>query len=178
MSGATLGMSKTYNANSLIQKTAVLSSVGLIQEAIDVLDVPTVNIIADFGSSQGINSIYAMKAIIDYLRKIKKSVIEPLVIHNDLPTNDWTSLFQLLMEDNSYNGVASGRSFYEQCLPSNTISIGYSSTSIHWLSKKPCNISNHCYAAFAEDTKELEAFKQQSYLDYSSFLRHRSSELV
>jgi hypothetical protein len=89
---------------------------------------------------QGSNSISAMKTIIEYFREIKKIVKQPLVIHNDLPTNDWTSLFQLVNKDNSYNGVAIGRSFYEQCLPNNSLSICYSSSSLHWLSNKPCNI--------------------------------------
>ncbi len=119
-----------------------------------------------------------MKTIIDYLRKTKKLAKEPLIVHNDLPTNDWASLFQLLTEDSSYNGVASGRTFYEQCLPSNSLSIGHSSTALHWLSKKPCNLSNHCYIGFDEDLKEYQAFKELAYLDYSQFLRHRSCELV
>jgi hypothetical protein len=140
MTGGTLGMSKAYNSSSVLQKTAVQLSVKFIREGINALDGISVDIIADFGSSQGSNSISAMKTIINYLRETKKIVKQPLVIHNDLPTNDWTSLFHLLNKDKSYNGVASGRSFYEQCLPSNSLSIGYSSSSLHWLSNKPCNI--------------------------------------
>jgi hypothetical protein len=178
MSGATTGMSNNYNSNSSMQKFVVQSSIKFIEEAIDVLDVDSVDIIADFGCSQGLNSIYAMKAIINYLKKTNKYVKEPFIFHNDLPTNDWRTLFQLLIEDNSYKGVASGRSFYEQCLPNNSLQIGYSSTSIHWLSKKPCNLSNHCYIGLSQDFKEREAFKYQAYLDYCQFLQHRSRELV
>ena len=64
-SGATLGMSKTYNSNSLPQKDTIQYSIDFIQEAIDVLDVPSVNIIADFGSSQGRNSISLPKMQLD-----------------------------------------------------------------------------------------------------------------
>ncbi|CAF4272142.1 unnamed protein product, partial [Adineta steineri] len=178
MVGTTLGMTKDYNTSSVPQKAAVQLSLEFIEEGINALEVDSVDIIADFGSSQGINSIYAMKSIIDYLRKTNKIVNEPLVVHNDLPTNDWTSLFNLLIEDNSYNGVASGRSFYEKCLPNNSLSIGYSSSSLHWLSKKPCNISGHCRVDLIRNPKEYQIFKQQSYLDYSEFLKHRSCELV
>jgi len=178
MARATLGMDASYNSNSLLQKTAVQLSTEFIKEAIDALDVTSVDIIADFGSSHGVNSIDAMKTIIDYLRKTKNIVKDPLVIHNDLPTNDWTLLFQLLIKDNSYNGVASGRSFYEQCLPNNSLSIGYSSTSIQWLSKKPCNVPNQCRVDPVESPKECQAFRHQAYLDYSQFLQHRSCELI
>jgi hypothetical protein len=180
MLGATLGMSENYNANSVLQKTAAQLSSELIEEAIDALDVSPIRIIADFGSSHGANSIRAMKTILDYLRKSNK-VIEgedPLIVHNDLPTNDWTIFCQLLIEDNGYRGVVSGRSFYEQCLPKNSLSIGYSSISLHWLSVKPCNVSNQFHVDATVNAQAYRAFQHQAYLDYHHFLQHRSEEFV
>jgi hypothetical protein len=134
-------------------------------------------VIADFGSSQGRNSIKAMKIFIEYLRETNKLVTPPLVVHNDLPTNDWTGLFKLLVEDNSYQGVANGYSFYRQCLPSNSLSLGFTSSSMHWLSKLPCNITNHCFHTYAEEN-ERQAYKSQAKMDFNSFIEHRSRELV
>jgi len=51
--------------------------------------------------THGANSIFIMKFIIKRLK------------------------VDLLRIDNSYHAVASGRSFYEQCLPSSSLSIGY-----------------------------------------------------
>ena len=182
MSGSTLGMTKNYNSSSVVQLSAVQISIPFIKQAIDALDVTSSPsspfIIADYGSSHGLSSLYAMKTIIAYVQETKKDMREPLVIHNDLPTNDWTTLFQLLIADDSYKGIASGRSFYKQCLPSNSLSIGYSSSSIHWLSGKPCNISDHCYADLSGNAKDREAFKHQAYLDYCQFLEYRSRELL
>lgn len=182
MSGATLGMATNYNSNSHIQRTAVEISIPFIKQAVDTLDIPSIAsspfIIADFGSSQGLNSVYAMKTIIDYLYEKKNDMREPLIVHNDLPTNDWTTLFQLLIETNMYRGLASGRSFCEQCLPNNSLSIGYSSSALSWLSGKPCNISDHCYADLSRNLKEREAFKHYAYLDYCRFLENRSRELL
>jgi len=180
---AILAMGKDYNANSRPQNSAVDSTIPYIREAIDVLDISPSSgslIIADFGSAHGSNSIHAIKLIIQYLKETNKidDGKQILVVHNDLPTNDWTSLFELIEKENSYNGVASGRSFYGQCLPLNTLSIGFSSTSLHWLSRKPCNLSNHCVATFAQDSGEREAFKYQAKLDLASFFEHRSRELV
>ena len=136
-------------------------------------------IIADFGSAQGRNSMHVMKFIIEYLKETKKieSENQILVVHNDLPTNGWTTLFDLLNHDHFYYGVANGRSFYERCLPDNSLSIGYSSTSLHWLSCKPCNISNHCSSLFAQGD-ELRAFQEQARLDWTHFLEYRSCELI
>ncbi|CAF4308617.1 unnamed protein product, partial [Adineta steineri] len=68
--------------------------------------------------------------------------------------------------------------FYEQCLPNHSVGIGYCSTSIHWLSKKPCNILNHCLIDAVTCPKVNEEFRQQAYLDYCRFLKHRSCELI
>ncbi|CAF1489194.1 unnamed protein product [Rotaria sordida] len=181
MSGTTLGMTGSYNTNSLDQMLTVDGSIPFIQEAIDVLDIspsPNPLTIADYGSSHGFNSMYAIKAIIKYLKESNKleDKKQILVVHNDLPTNHWTILFELLNEDKSYFGVASGRSFYESCLPSNSLSICYSSNSIHWLSRRPCQISKHCASIRAEDN-EFVAFQQQARLDLAQFLERRSSEL-
>jgi hypothetical protein len=179
-SGAILGMAKSYNSNSLPQLLAIQSSIPFIEKAIDVLDIVPSSfpiIIADFGSSHGANSIYAMKIIIDYIKKLKQTNQSFLIIHNDLPTNDWTSVFNILNDDKTYFGLANGHSFYEQCLPSNSLTIAYSSTSIHWLSRNPCNISNHCMPRFAQGT-EFIAFKTQAKDDYAQFLENRSRELI
>ncbi|CAF3129509.1 unnamed protein product [Rotaria sp. Silwood2] len=180
--GITLIMNEGYNENCHPQLVSIDSTVPYIHEAINALDIQSSSspfIIADFGSAHGYNSIHAMKAIIQCLKETKKVNDKRsfLVIHNDLPTNDWTIFFDLLNQDNSYYGVTSGQSFYEPCLPPNSLFIGYSSTSLHWLSRKPCNISNHCASLFAKND-ELKAFQEQARLDWNFFLEYRSHELI
>ncbi|CAF1354069.1 unnamed protein product [Rotaria sordida] len=180
MSDGIKGMANCYNSNSDIQMHAVELSLPFIQQATDVLDLsPSTQplIIADFGSSHGLNSMYAMKKIIEYIQQSKNEQCSFLIVHNDLPTNDWKIVFDLLNKDCSYYGLANGRSFYEQCLPSNSLTVGYSSTSIQWLSCKPCNISNHCISLFSSNN-EYNQFKEQARIDYSNFLKHRSNELI
>ena len=117
-----------------------------------------------------------MKTIMDRLRVTHKLRQPPILIHNDLPSNDWNWLFQLMVEDRSYPGLASGRSFYEQCLPSQCLSFGFSGASLHYLSRKPCNIRDHCYIHYAQES-ERQAFANQSKFDWHLFLAHRSEEL-
>jgi len=182
MSSAIKGMAGCYNLNSRQQMRAVELSLPFIQQAIDILDLSNISttqplIIADFGSSHGFNSMYAMKLIIESIQKLKNEQRSFLIVHNDLSTNDWTILFDLLNKDGNYYGLANGRSFYEQCLPSNSLFIGYSSTSLHWLSCKPYNVSNHCVYQW-NINNQFDEFKHQAYVDYSRFLEHRSNELI
>ena len=175
-------MSDGYNKNSRPQLVSVDSTLPYIREAIDVLDIRSASspwLIADFGAAHGRNSIYAMKMIIQSLKETKRIAEESevLVVHNDLPSNDWSQLFDLLNAEKSYFGVANGRSFYQPCLPKNSLSVGYSSTSLHWLSRKPCNLSNHCASLFAQGD-ELKAFREQARRDWTDFVEHRSHELI
>lgn len=149
-----------------------------IHLAIDVFTVRQSKhwIIADFGSSYGQHSIEMMKTILQCLRQRHQLHQTPLIIHLDLPTNNWTAFFQKLAADRSYHSLAMGRSFYEQCLPTNSLSIGFSQASLHYLSKKPCNILHHCYVHFAQ-AHEREQFRQQSKVDFETFVEHRAREL-
>jgi len=141
--------------------------------------------IADFGSSTGSNSSAAMNEIIELIRREFQSNSSFLVVHNDLPRNSWTTLFEYLLHNPaSYSSrhsdvfaVASGQSFYQQILPSESLHFGYSNVSLHWCSSLPTRISNHCFSIFAVgDEKKL--FDQQAKNDWSLFLSHRSKELV
>ncbi len=98
-------------------------------------------------------------------------------VFNDLSINDWSTLFQTISKS-SFNSLASGKSFYEQILPSNTVQFGYTSTAIHWLSKKPCNLHNQCFVLSGQSTpEEIKMCKAQAAEDYKLFLQHRSNEL-
>lgn len=181
MMGAIQGMTGAYNSNSSYQMVTMEGSVPFIREAIDVLGILSSSnliVIADYGSAHGLNSMYAMRKIIEYARATKKidDTNQVLVAHNDLPTNNWTPLFELLNQNNAYHGVAIGRSFYKSCLPPNSLSIGYCSSALHFLSRKPCNIVNHCISEFAEND-ELATFQHQARSDLAQFLEHRSREL-
>jgi hypothetical protein len=96
--GRAQGMSGNHNANSSPQLDIINSTVSHISEAIKMLNIECLSdpiIIADFGSSHGLNSIHAMKTIIHYLKQIDQEK-QILVIHNDLPTNNWAALFEFL----------------------------------------------------------------------------------
>ncbi|CAF1552517.1 unnamed protein product [Adineta ricciae] len=176
-------MSSNYNSTSSVQLSVVLTSKSYIDEAIENLSLNnSLILIVDYGSAHGLNSSQAMNMIVNSLKE-KSKISENhsiLVIHNDLPNNDWFSLFNILNSNStSYFALGSGKSFYEQCFPSHSISIGYSSSSLHWLSKQPCQLRNHCCSAYLlENDPDYLQFAQQSYEDYSQFLKYRSNELI
>jgi hypothetical protein len=142
-----------------------LYALPLIVEAINRIELAQIGSefrIADYGSAQGQNSLLPMKTAIAQIRtlapKSGRATIPISVTHTDLPTNDWSTLFQtVLFSPDSYlageNDVfcfASGTSVYQQIFPPNHIAFGYSAITEHWLSRKPCNIPNEIWSARAD----------------------------
>jgi len=54
--------------------------------------------------------------------------------------------------------LACGTNFYSQCVPSNTVHLnfGFSSTSMHWLSKKPCDITGAIHHTMITNQQEKQ----------------------
>ena len=107
------------------------------------------------------------------------------VIHTDLPSNDFASLFQALGEEpDSYmkgaTGVfpsAVGRSYFEPIIAPGTVHLGWNSWTLQWLSNNPIEVSDHILAGLSESETAKNAVIQQGALDWRDFIAARSSEL-
>jgi len=141
-------------------------------------------VIADYGSSQGRNSLAPIRRAIEVLRTRAGSERPILVYHEDLPANDFNALFELLDEDpESYalNGAnvfpcAIGRSFYQSVLPPDHVHLGWSSYAAMWISRVPTQIPDHFFVP--RSTGEVRAaFERQGAEDWTRFLSLRANEL-
>jgi hypothetical protein len=175
-----------YNRSSRIQAGGIASAVPMMERAARAVPLSGQAInIADYGSSQGRNSLVPLSAAIDIFRQRvgKDPVIS--VVHTDLPENDFTALFQTVNRDpSSYLhhdpavfSFAVGRSFYEQILPSDSVTLGWSSWAAHWLSRCPGQIPDQVQAIFSHDAEARAVFAKQSAEDWERFLSMREREL-
>jgi SAM dependent carboxyl methyltransferase len=180
-----------YNKHSQEQAKANMDALPLIVEAVNAIDFGQIGSefrIADYGSAQGQNSLWPMKTAIAQIKTLAaKTGRAPLpisVTHTDLPTNDWTTLFQTaLFSPESYLAgesnvfcFASGTSIYRQIFPPNHIAFGYSAITEHWLSRKPCNIPNEIWSPRATG-KVRDAWAAQAKADWHAFLQYRALEM-
>jgi len=74
--------------------------------------------------------------------------------------------------------MACGTNFYSQCVPSNTVHLGFSSTSMHWLSKKPCDITGAIHHTMITNQQEKEKYAKQAEEDWEQILLQRAEELA
>jgi hypothetical protein len=177
-----------YNRSSSVQAAGSSPALPLIEEAarrVALADAPEPIVIADYGSSEGRNSLLPIGAAMRCLRARAGADRAVSVVHTDLPTNDFGVLFQMLESDPaSYlrNDPASfasavGRSFYRQILPAASVTLGWSSWAVQWLSRPPCAIPDQVQVAYSRDERAHAAFTRQAAEDWASFLTHRGTEL-
>jgi hypothetical protein len=141
-------------------------------------------VIADYGSSQGKNSLAPMRAAIKALRARLGPDRPILVVHVDQAANDFNTRFDVLHSDPERYTVgdpnifpsAIGRSFYENVFPEEHVHLGWSSYAAVWLSRIPMRIPNH-FMVLASAGEVREAFERQAGDDWKFFLSLRASEL-
>jgi len=175
-----------YNKHSSAQASGIARMLSLLETAANAVVVGDESlVIADYGASQGRNSMAPMRLAIETLRA-KHGVEKPvLVYHTDLPSNDFTSLFEVLKDDpSSYckSGsaiypAAVGRSFFDTILPPSHAHLGWNSWAVHWLSQKSMDATDHISPTLSTSPEVRAAASRQSALDWESFLSARASEL-
>lgn len=177
-----------YNRRSRVQAAGLLPAVALIERAARAVTLtapPQPVVIADYGASEGHNSLTPMAVAVDALRTRIGPERAICVVHTDLPDNDFTVLFQTLAADpESYLrgreavfASAVGRSFYDQILPSDSVVLGWSSWAVQWLSRTPAMIPDQVQVASSRDPEAREAFARQAAEDWRGFLAARGREL-
>jgi hypothetical protein len=176
-----------YNRHALSQAAGAAVAIPFLQRAMEKMALEPVEdpiIIADYGSSQGKNSLLPIGCAIRNLRSRIGANRPICVFHVDQPSNDFNSLFEVLSSDpgryelNQANvfPCAIGRSFYEQVLPSESVHLGWSSNATMWLSRIPSLIPNHFWSLRSTGTPRA-AFERQAAEDWESFLALRAREM-
>jgi len=133
-----------YNRHSAPQARALAHVLPWLVEAATAMDlapVPDAITLADFGCSEGRNSIAVMKTVLPVLRSRTERPL--MTVHSDLSTNDFSELLQNLRPqegsafgDRVYSAVMGG-SMFDQLLPPRSTHIAMTFNAIGFLSRRP-----------------------------------------
>ncbi len=176
-----------YNKYAKLPAGGAALALPLLERAASDVALATDNrsvVIADYGSSQGKNSLVPMQVAIRILRHRLGPTRPIFVFHIDQPSNDFNTLFEILAADpdsyalnepNLYS-AAIGRSFYENVLPPGSVHLGWSSYAAVWLSRSPTSIPDHFISLRSTDAVRAE-FARQGAQDWAAFLALRATEL-
>ncbi|MCL7038456.1 hypothetical protein MKW94_019587 [Papaver nudicaule] len=201
------GTSETsYYANSSFQKRVILETRSILDEAILNILPKMYNDklrntigIAELGCSSGPNALLAVSYILETIYNKhceSSSSVTPdiLVFLNDLPSNDFNTLFKDVKsfcdELKRTKGDGFGPcfvagmpgTFYGRLFPSDSLHIIHSSYSLHWSSQVPPGIEEtnkgNFYIAKSSPPSVITAYLNQFKKDFGVFLECRSEELV
>jgi hypothetical protein len=176
-----------YNKHAQPQAAGAALATPFLQRAVEKIALEPGKqpiIIADYGSSQGKNSLAPVGSAIRNLRSRLGPDRPIFVFHIDQPSNDFSSLFEVLSSDpdryvlNQANvfPCAIGRSFYEQVLPPESVHLGWSSNAAMWISRVPSLIPGHFWSVRSTGA-ERAAFERQAAEDWERFLSLRAREM-
>jgi SAM dependent carboxyl methyltransferase len=175
-----------YNRHARLQAGGAFYALSLFEAAAAKIsldgDHPVV--IADYGSSQGKNSLAPIRAAVNTLRSRIGPVRPIMVYHADLPVNDFRSLFDVVENDpQKYSqndaGVfpcAIGRSFYRAILPRQHVDLAWCSYAAQWIREIPRVPLDHIWHVCMTGAARA-AIENQAAQDWETFLTLRSGEL-
>jgi hypothetical protein len=177
----------SYNLHARIPAAGGNLALPYLEEAARSFALPSASdpmVIADYGSSQGKNSLGPMRAAIRCLRMRIGSERPIIVVHVDQHANDFNTLFDVLHSDPERYSIndpnvfpsAIGRSFYENTFPSEQVNLGWCSYAAVWLRCVPAFIPGH-FVALASTGEVRAAFDRQAAEDWRLFLSLRAREL-
>src|SRR6516164_3435112 len=176
-----------YNRYAKLPAGGAALALPLWEKAVQCVEFDTGDhpvVVADYGSSQGKNSMVPIQVAIRGLRHRLGPNRAISVFHVDQPSNDFNALFEVLDVDpdryvlNEPNvfPAAIGRSFYENVLPPGSVHLGWSSYAAVWLSRIPALIPGHFFYLFSTGSVRAE-FERQAAKDWETFLSLRAQEL-
>jgi hypothetical protein len=172
-----------YNRHAWLQAAGIELALPALASAAAAVPVGAPVMIADYGCSQGRNSLRPVRVALDILRA-RAADIPVSVVHIDQPANDFASLFAVMNEaEESYlrthpetYALAVGRSFFQQVLPPASVTLGWSSFAAMWLTRTPPEAAGHVSALFAPP--EIAArLREQGATEWRAFLIARAAEL-
>jgi len=176
-----------YNRYAKLPASGAALALPLLEKAVRCVALDAADqgvVIADYGSSQGKNSMVPMRIAISGLRQRIGGSRPISVFHIDQPSNDFNSLFAVLdhdpdryvLDDRNVFPGAIARSFYESVLPPDSVDLGWCSYAAVWLSRIPALIPGHFVSFRSTDTVRAE-FERQASQDWEIFLSLRAREL-
>ncbi|KAK8515616.1 hypothetical protein V6N13_139413 [Hibiscus sabdariffa] len=187
----------SYANNSSIQKNILLKTKSILEETIkDTLSkfmLVTCMKVADLGCASGPNTFFPTNEIMDTITRIcqqsHRESPELQVFLNDLPQNDFNTVFRSISDFKKDKGDLRGScfiaglpgSFYERLFPNKSMHFIHSSTSLQWLSKVPRGLENNkgnIYMSKSSSHDVFKAYSEQFQIDFSNFLHLRSEEMI
>lgn len=193
MQAQTMKAQGYYDRYSRVQNQMNNKCNFLIERALSSMALPEEDklfTIVDYGCSEGRNSVATVRKILEALCRRRKRQ-EVCVIHNDLPDNDFNRVLENVYSESretylnidfaqhsKIHVLASGQSFYNQVVADQSVHVGFSGSSTHWLSNLPEGMVQNHIAQCGASSDEKRRLAEYAHRDWVRFLLKRADEMV
>ncbi|CAO2832575.1 unnamed protein product [Amaranthus hypochondriacus] len=196
----------SYSRNSSVQEKVWLMNKQLLEGVVESLfkvregDDKVCNIV-DLGCGVGPVPSALVSMVINIiqgkLKEMKGDVFKCQIYMNDLPSNDFSTLFKDLMSlkglQTKYDGnplcflMGVPGSYYDRLFHHNTLDFVHANYALHWLSQVPAGLVNeqgrpinkgNVYMSETSSRAVGNAYWTQFENDFTTFLEYRSEEIV
>lgn len=187
------GMREGYSEYAVSQHNAIANGLErAVSQLVDTFEINQTNDsyinLVDLGSADGVNSFPVIESFSRALNK-KRTALNLMVSHVDLPSADFNGLSHniyqhecsyrqtLTTENKSVHSVIVPGSFYDSFLPENSADILFSTTALHYASRRASILSKHVHPLCATGNEEKSAWEELSATDLNTALNHIHSSL-
>ena len=176
-----------YSQRTAGAKNAIDSVLPLMKDAVKNLPETEILRFADYGAADGGTSAALWADLISSLRNAGDNRHIEL-LYTDLPSNDFSTLFKTMqgMEGDVSNAYqvnndnvfvhGCGTGFHRQLMASDSLSLGFSATAMHYVSEKPCEIEDHVHMVGSAPDERAQ-FSQRAAEDWEKILLARAAEM-
>jgi len=183
----TMSAGGVYSIATRGAQDVINAAIPLIKETLLKMDLEDKSnfSFADIGCADGGTSLQMISQLITTLR-INNPNIQVKIHYTDQPNNDYNGLIQTVLGLGHFPSylethkrvfpLFSANTFYNQILPDSSLDLGFSATAMHWLSKKPCDLSDHIHMVGSKGEEYL-CFSKQGRKDWETILLNRAKEL-
>jgi len=187
------GMREGYSEYAVSQHNAIANGLErAVSQLVETFEFssasdPYINLV-DLGSADGVNSFPVIESFSRALNK-KRMPLNLMVSHVDLPSADFNGLSHniyqnecsyrqtLSTENMGIHSVIVPGSFYDSFLPENSADIIFSTTALHYASRRASILSKHVHPLCATGNEEKSAWEELSASDLNTALNHIHSSL-
>ncbi|KAK1273276.1 Salicylate O-methyltransferase [Acorus gramineus] len=191
------GGEASYAKNSFLQERCIWNAKRIIEHEIANFNLEASSDgrlnLAELGCSSGPNALLASSWILNTLKE-RNPNLQIMLFLNDLPSNDFNTLFQHLPTFNEgLKGVdeeeqlmmqtfvaAVPGSFFERLFPDSSIHFIHASYSVHWLAQVPKDLKNRGNIFMSKSSPQgvFKSYSDEFQKDFMLFLKARSKEMV
>jgi hypothetical protein len=182
-----------YDRHSSYQRDTFDGVASWIDQAVAAMNLPEPAlpiVVADYGCSEGRNSIHAVGRVVAALRRRRPD--QPIcALHTDLPTNNFNQLFLNLFDrdtenylqaqgqrkPNTYAGAVGGN-FYGTMLAPRSVHFALSFLAVQWMSRIPDVPVPHFISYKGAGSEVEQTYREQATRDLALFFQSRAEEMA